>query len=276
MEGVKSWRLIVDPPITGADNLATDEAILRLCEKGLFEIPTLRLYEWKIPTLSIGYAQNASSFSGLSIPLLRRITGGRAVLHHMELTYSIVCGLSEPLFSRGIHGAYSAISRCILNALKDIGVSDAVFCAPEYSPKNSSDAEFKQSCFHAPSRHEILAQGRKMVGSAQRRFKRAFLQHGSILFDVDKELVESVFGRGSCGSISWVGDFSKAGKGHFKGVFIERMEEGLGADFKKSGLTGEELYLKDIILRERYLKREWNINGAADTDKKHPPADILL
>ena len=54
------------------------------------------------------------------------------------------------------------------------------------------------------------------------------------------------------------------------------MEEGLGADFKKSGLTGEELYLKDIILRERYLKREWNINGAADTDKKHLPADILL
>ncbi|MBI5599516.1 MAG: lipoate--protein ligase family protein [Deltaproteobacteria bacterium] len=255
---MRNWRLIQDAPADGAGNMASDEAILRAVEKGAVA-PTLRLYEWDRPAISIGYTQDPARFihraQGCGVPVVRRITGGRAVMHHMEMTYSVVCVVSHPLFSAGIGGAYSILSGCILNALRDIGIEAAL------SPGRRRGATLRESCFHAPARHEILVNGRKLVGSAQRRFKNAFLQHGSILMDVDKGLFARVFDGAAIGEIGWVRDFSTAGKEELAAAFVRRMEEGLGVEFIEDTLSGGEVYLKGVIAERRYSRGEWNLNG---------------
>ncbi|MBI5559751.1 MAG: lipoate--protein ligase family protein [Deltaproteobacteria bacterium] len=255
------WRLILDGPDCGVENMAKDEAILRAGERGGFT-PAVRLYEWITPTLSIGYRQNPMSLAGCGVPFVRRITGGRAVLHHAELTYSLVCDSTHPLFSAGILGAYMTISGCIVNALRGIGI-EASFPDPEISDKRGTRPEAGESCFHAPRRYEILADGRKIVGSCQRRFKKTFLQHGSILFGVDKDLVRRIFGAAAIEKMSWVGAFSDAGKEGFRGILAERLEEGLKVRFKESALSSEERRLKDLVREERYSKSGWNMDGAA-------------
>ncbi len=255
MPGKESWRLILDPPCGGVVNMARDEALLRASDRGLTP-PTLRLYEWDEPTLSIGRLQSTYPFKGAGVPVVRRITGGRAVLHHMELTYSVVCGRTHPLFSAGIHGAYRTLSSCILKALEEIGVP-AVFSVPG----DAGRSRHNPSCFHLPARHEILAGGRKLVGSSQRRFRGAFLQHGSILFGIDRDLVGRIFGDGAAGRMACVGEFSEAGTSRLRAAIARRMEEALGADFKEEGLTDAERYLEEAIAEKRYASAAWNMDG---------------
>ncbi|MBI5048938.1 MAG: hypothetical protein HZB54_08340, partial [Deltaproteobacteria bacterium] len=123
---MSNWRLLIDQPKSGWDNMATDEAILNSCNQGLSR-STFRLYEWKNPTISIGCFQRADKIIERclksDISYVRRITGGRAVLHADEITYSIICGENEPLFAEGISGAYRIISRCLLEALREAGVN---------------------------------------------------------------------------------------------------------------------------------------------------------
>lgn len=237
--------------------MARDEAILRAVEKGGCA-PTVRLYEWLSPTLSVGCRQEAGRFTGCGVPFVRRITGGGAVLHNMELTYCVVCGSAHPLFSAGIMGAYMAINGCIVNALRDIGIG-AYFSLQPHSKRTSPQA----SCFDTPSRYEILVRGRKVVGSCQRRFKRAFLQHGSILFDVDEGLVSRIFGAGAGEKMAWVKAFSDTGKDEFRGTLVERFEEGLGVRFKESVMNKGEEEIKGLIAGWRYSKEGWNIGAEA-------------
>ncbi len=182
------WRLIVDPPFDGRTNMAIDEAISRALDmhggrprlelkvaqgEGVAVLPTLRLYGWKEPTISIGYGQDRERFAGSGLPVVKRITGGRAVLHDMEVTYSIITGADNRLFCSGIEGAYEEISGCIINALNDVGI-DARFSPGIKGSKSVS----RDACFYSPSRYEVMINGKKLVGSSQRRFKNAFIQHG--------------------------------------------------------------------------------------------------
>jgi lipoate-protein ligase A len=243
--------------------MAIDEAILRAVCCGSAP-PTLRLYEWKVPTLSIGYMQNAGNFEGWGGPLVRRITGGRAVLHHMELTYSVACGSSNRLFTGGIHGAYSAISKCIAAALRDLNVK-AAFSAGRRGRWTN------EACFHSATRYEVLVGGRKLVGSAQRRFKDGFLQHGSILLGVDETMTRRLFGEGVLEKMTWVGAFGRIDKEELKEVLIGRLAEGLKASFEHDVLTTEENFFKDSLIKKRYGTNEWNLEGR-DGGYHVPPA----
>ncbi|MBI5643876.1 MAG: lipoate--protein ligase family protein [Deltaproteobacteria bacterium] len=246
------WRLIQDPDLRGADNMAKDEAILRASDFGAVEFSTLRIYGWRYPTISVGYIQNPSQLLDFGIPVVRRITGGRAVLHDQELTYSITVNSESPLFSEGITGAYSIISRCIINALGEIGVEAS------FSRGTRIIGKEKDACFHAPSRYEVLVNGRKLVGSSQRRFKNAFLQHGSILFGVNGDLNARVFGGDVVHRMAWVGEFSTIDRDAFRSILINKMAEGLGADFMEEGLNETEEALKDDLASSKYSKPEWN------------------
>jgi lipoate-protein ligase A len=230
--------------------MAVDEAILRAICCGS-ALPTLRLYEWNVPTLSIGYLQKAETFKDWDGPLVRRITGGRAVLHHMELTYSVVCGSNNWLFTGGIQGTYSVISKCIVKALRDLSIK-ATF-SPYRHARGTSAA-----CFYTPSRYEVLVDGRKLVGSAQRRFKDGFLQHGSILLGVDETLTRRLFGEQVIEKMSWVSAFGHFAKEEFKSVLIARLEEGLKASFEHGVLTSKETVLKEGFVRKRYGTKQWN------------------
>ena len=173
---MKEWRLIIDGERSGNENMAVDEAMLIGCEHDLSP-STIRFYGWDVPTLSIGCFQKVRDYYDRcllhGIPVVTRITGGRAVLHDMELTYSVVTN-DAALFEKGINGAYRVISGILLAGLKELGF-DAYLNSSRLK-KNGSE-----NCFDSASGNEIMINNRKVAGSAQKRLKNAFLQHGSIL-----------------------------------------------------------------------------------------------
>ena len=247
------WRLILDEDLPGHLNMARDTAILRALEEG-WGAPTLRLYGWERPTISIGHAQDAAPFLTSGLPVVRRTTGGRAVVHWREVTYSVAGLCEDPLFSGGILGTYSVISGCITAALRDAGVDAALF-------RGSAGAGKSAACFQTPSRFEILADGRKLVGSAQRRFRRAFLQHGSILMSPDTELNTAVFGRKLIGKMASVGEFSDVSRQKLREMLVKRFSEGLCAAFLLSGLTEQEKGLSERLAAGCLVQ-----GGAGDED----------
>jgi lipoate-protein ligase A len=248
------WRLISDPPLTGAENMATDEAILRRAPvEGL---PALRLYSWTGPTISIGFRQDSAPYEKSGLPVVRRITGGRAVLHDAEITYSVAAGSDNPLFSGGITAAYAIISRCVAAALKDAGVP-AEF-APHASRGAQRSGRDHGACFHTPSRYEVLAGGKKLVGSAQRRFKDVFLQHGSILLGIDERMSSRVFCPDLLARMTSVAEYTRITPEVLKGFLVKRLSEGLSVDFTQGGLTPEEERLKGILIGQKYARDEWN------------------
>jgi lipoate-protein ligase A len=175
------WRILRDGAAHGAWNMGVDEALLATAART--GAPTFRLYGWQGSWLSLGYAQDlprqqgqACSRSGVG--LVRRATGGRAVLHGCDLTYCVTAPLE--LIPSGLDGSYEALSGALLDALRAVGVG--ADCSASDAPA-SRHALF--DCFQHPAAHEICVSGRKLVGSAQRRWNGAFLQHGSIRLSAD-------------------------------------------------------------------------------------------
>ncbi len=174
------WRLILSPPLPGADNMALDEALLESVS-GLHQPPTLRLYRWDPACLSLGHAQpfeqaDPGRLQALGWQRVRRSTGGRAILHTDELTYSICAPIGHPLLAGGVLGSYRKLSQGLVAGLKLLGVEADT--APEQPLAEADRAN--PVCFEAPSAHEITSAGRKLIGSAQLRRVAGVLQHGSL------------------------------------------------------------------------------------------------
>ncbi len=173
------WRLIVDSPRDGPTNMAIDEAILEAVGKGDVP-PTLRLYAWEPACLSLGYAQptadvDRSRLAERGWDVVRRMTGGRAILHVDELTYSVALPHDHPLVMGTILDSYRRLSSALLCALEILGLqanADKRIEAP--------GASTGPVCFEVPSNYEITATGKKLIGSAQVRKHNAALQHGSL------------------------------------------------------------------------------------------------
>jgi len=235
------FRLILDGDLPGQENMARDTAILRSLEDGS-GTPTLRLYGWDVPTISIGYLQSAEPFMGLGLPVVRRTTGGRAVVHSSEVTYSVTGLIADPLFSGGVMAAYSVISGCIMAALADAGVSAC------FSRSSSAPGARSEACFYSPSRYEVLIDGRKLVGSAQRRLRRAFIQHGSILMSIDEGLNRRVFGKSLSGRMAGVSEFSAVSRDSLRGLLAQRFAEGLRVSLKASSLSPGEAAMSASLL----------------------------
>jgi lipoate-protein ligase A len=174
---------------TPYENMATDEALFdAACASG---VPVLRFYGWTPPTASLGFAQRASEaldFAEMDrrhVAWVRRPTGGRAVLHDMEVTYSVSIPHSDPLYALGLETSYKWICGPIIAALLNVGVSAAL--AP-----HGSTGFVSASCFTAPGTTDIVAGHRKIVGSAQMRTRDGFLQHGSVILKTDLEKLFAV------------------------------------------------------------------------------------
>ncbi|HSJ26011.1 MAG TPA: biotin/lipoate A/B protein ligase family protein [Longimicrobiales bacterium] len=186
------WRLILDAgtPLCGARNMAVDHALLASVQDGA--PPVLRLYTWQPPCLSFGRNQHAAGVyspdlirvAGLDV--VRRPTGGLAVLHHHELTYAVIAP-ADPL--GGPRAAYGRINAALVVGLRSLGVAAAV-AGPARAPNPVVDTA--APCFQAPAPGEVVAGGRKLVGSAQRCERRVLLQHGSILLDGSQEDVAAL------------------------------------------------------------------------------------
>jgi len=163
--------------------MAVDEAVLESVAAGSSP-PTLRFYGWSPPCVSLGYFQpfevvDLDACAGHGVDVVRRPTGGRAILHDAELTYSVALPASVLGEEVGVLPSYHRISRALQAGLAALGVATTM-APPSAAP---TTVEHGPACFDRPSAHEILLQGRKLVGSAQVRRGSAVLQHGSVLIE---------------------------------------------------------------------------------------------
>lgn len=203
-----TWRLVTDFDVSGAHHMAFDEALLESVIAG--GQPVIRFYSWQPPTLSLGVNQplgeiDPEECSRRGFGLVRRMTGGRAVLHQHELTYSVIAREYDYRVSGGVVESYRKISTALVAGLRLLGAevelappSRALHRALAEARRNGDLGELEEGshgavCFDAASDYELTASGRKLVGSAQARRNGAILQHGSILLDVDWEAWASVF-----------------------------------------------------------------------------------
>jgi len=174
-----AWRLIRSTPLDGATQMAVDEAIWQAVAAGLAP-PTLRLYAWEPPCLSLGRHQpvaeaDRDALRAAGYTLVRRPTGGRAILHADELTYSVAVPLTDPRARGDVVASCRKLSQGLMQALDLLGVRGATARQGKEGASNQGPV-----CFETPAHFEITVAQRKLVGSAQARGRGALLQHGTI------------------------------------------------------------------------------------------------
>jgi lipoate-protein ligase A len=308
-----AWRIINSPAADGATNMAIDEAILEAVRQGQSP-PTLRLYSWQPACLSIGRFQRAArsadldALATLGYGFVRRPTGGRAVLHDHELTYAVVAATSELACARegdgncncdcdsnssarggtstGVLDTYLTLSRGLAAGLARMGIP------VELAPRDAGRAHrgsrrdcdcdggrelargASAACFDSPSSYELLAAGRKIVGSAQVRRGSTLLQHGSILISMDFTTTEAVMGLSPGSGLELSSRVATAGE-FIPGFPVDISPERLLTQLAKAiaaGLTSEvmrnarpgQLTQAELDLASelavKYRSDEWNLS----------------
>jgi len=254
------WRCIDTGPYRASYNMALDEAIAREVRKGNAP-PTVRLYGWEGPSVSIGYFQKARDINieycrANNIAIVRRPTGGRAILHDQEITYSLSTQTSSGIFSKGLLESYRKISQAFALAFTKIGLS------PEIKLLRESHHQRSPLCFQSTSYGEVTVNNRKVIGSAQKRWSDGLLQQGSIPFLIDRDEMANVFGlEPSYTGGGMIGikemlpditleDFKNAIKDSFKETFAVRLIPFLPSP--------TELSLAEELESQRYLSPQWN------------------
>jgi len=172
--------LVIDGPATGAENMARDRELLDQLVAGR-RPATLRFYSWKPACISLGLGQrkemlDLDAVRAAGLDVVRRPTGGQALLHDREVTYSVVASQQDPAVGGTLMQSYHAISEALLAGLATLGISGVgAPCVPRPA------SGLTPICFASASAEEVLVGGRKLVASAQWRSRGAFLQHGSLL-----------------------------------------------------------------------------------------------
>jgi lipoate-protein ligase A len=281
---MNTWRMILSGANDGRFNMALDEALLISCRQDLSS-PVLRLYRWNPPAVSIGYSQSAQKAVDIrkcrrqGVDLVRRITGGRAVLHREEITYSVCASSSSfPELGDNVGETYRRLSLALLESLRILGVeADWVRPSTETKPLPLS-AGGCTPCFLSNSRYELTVEGKKLVGSAQRRFsvrsgervRHSFIQHGSIptgegdhglasllpdedlTWQIQQSLSEkSTHLRAVLGREVSTEDMGRAMKQGFERCFDCRLQE--------SRLRQSEIQAARVLSREKYASDRWNL-----------------
>ena len=176
-------KLIIDPPQSGVINMAVDQDILNSVDAGESG-PVLRFYRWQEPTISLGYFQKDNEVEDLDVelqklPVVRRITGGGAILHDIELTYSLILPLERAFVGGNVNDLYSLVHDIMIKLLNEAGIEASYRGFTD--PGNSQRGPF--FCFARNHSLDIVTPDGKLLGSAQRRLKNAVLQHGSLILE---------------------------------------------------------------------------------------------
>ena len=268
-----TWRLIIeDAPRSGSANMAVDHAIAEACAAGE-SLPTLRFYRWQPPAISLGRHQplaeidlEAAAAHGYDI--VRRTTGGRAILHVDELTYSVAAPKSEPRVEGGVMDAYLRLSNALVTGLHLLGVP-----ADKAGGDTKVSKDVSAACFEVPSAYEITVGGRKLMGSAQSRRAGYVLQHGSLPLFGDitrlipvlslpgpqRDLLTMQLAQRACtlnealgGNEADIIGFEQAAC-----TLKQGFEQVLNLQFKPGQLTPQEARRTAELLREQYANPEW-------------------
>lgn len=261
-----SWRLLRSAPLDGPANMAVDEALLRARIDGTGP-PTVRLYGWRRATVSLGYAQpldgavDLARCAALGIGLVRRPTGGSAILHEppaWEVTYSVVGRGGDFPGADDVLETYRVIARGLAAGLARLGV--AVEVAPRVRARRGGAAT-PAFCFGRTGTHELVRAGRKLVGSAQRRQRGAFLQHGTVVLDADPVRVRAVF-PDALDPLARMTTLAEAlgrppGFDEVAAALAEGLGEALGARLEPGGLSAAERALADVLVETKYATEAW-------------------
>ncbi len=194
----ETWAFIDSGEHSPGFNMALDEMLLQWHSEGKIP-PVVRFYGWNPPTLSIGYFQkvnkeiDVAKVKEAGLGLVRRTTGGRAVLHEHELTYSVIVNEQHARMPKNVTEAYRVISEGLLKGFQNLGFH-AYFSIPQTEEELQKLKDPKSAiCFDASSWYELVVEGRKVAGSAQTRQKGVILQHGSILLNLDTNKLFELF-----------------------------------------------------------------------------------
>jgi lipoyl(octanoyl) transferase len=186
------WELIIDGAIDGRSNMAIDSALFEEVVSSSAPRTVVRFYGWRRPTVSLGRNQKIDKAVDIDyctangIDVVHRPTGGRAVLHDDELTYAVISNDSS-YFGDTIYGNYKTVSEALCRGYQSLGV--AAILAPDTKKVAGFANGADLPCFMSPARYELMVEGRKIVGSAQRRVRNAFLQHGSMPITCNREVL---------------------------------------------------------------------------------------
>jgi lipoyl(octanoyl) transferase len=256
-----SWFLLLETePKRAAENMARDEYLFRLCHES--KCGFLRIYAWERPSFSTGVSQKAGKALNLDFirengcAYVRRITGGKTVLHDHEITYAVAS--SEDLFFKehDLHQSYLLISRVLVQALQSLGVVAAL--------SKGSSSELSRShnpCFSFPTPNEIEVGGKKIIGSAQKRDKQALLQHGSIPLSMNYDL----YAGGANSNAAFIkknmttwSDISGRSRQELIAALVQSFRSFVGMDFSPLEFSREDQRQLGL-LAERYSSDDWNL-----------------
>ncbi|MBI5944459.1 MAG: lipoate--protein ligase family protein [Chloroflexi bacterium] len=278
-----NWRLLYTPPSSGAWNMAVDESILEHIHRGE-SLPTLRLYSWNPPCLSLGHAQ---SFADVDLErvkargweVVRRLTGGRAILHTDELTYSVTGSAEEPVLAGGVLESYNRLAQALMFAMRELGlpveikedIGHASGVTSQNQASHAGSATYQNPvCFEVPSTYEITVQGKKLIGSAQARKKEGVLQHGSLpltgdltriceaLVFKDESARENAAQRllARATTVESVIGVETAWETAAQ-AFVKGFEAQLGIHFQRGELSQSELKRAEDLVKEKYANPIW-------------------
>jgi lipoate-protein ligase A len=275
-----SWRLINFQRCSAFENMAIDEAIFLETVKTK-KLPTIRFYGWQPAAVSIGYFQDPAKEVNIEkclaegVDIVRRPSGGKAVFHYDEITYSIISSSREKKFPSDILGTYKIIGNCLVSGLNCIGINARL------SETGRADDNYglQSCCFSAPSRNELLVAGRKICGSAQMRTGGGFLQHGSILINFNPGYAAS-FLLPACNeeqlrklknSVAAINQeiAPPLAEKEICSNLIKGFIDILGIEIVEGALDEKEEYLKAKLI-DKYSDRCWNREGRKGHFKNFP------
>jgi lipoate-protein ligase A len=252
--------------------MAVDEAILEAIGRG-DSPPTLRLYAWDPPCISLGYAQEHAEINSQKLvangwQIVRRTTGGRAILHTDELTYAVVGPQDEPILAGGVLQSYQRLASALLSGLQKIGLPAE---ALPHSPNPASQKQPKEPiCFEIPSNYEITVGGKKLLGSAQARKRAGVLQHGTLPLSGDITRITQVLSYDSAdqqsAAVQRVQDRATTVENILQRsvswdsvarALSSAFEETLGVHLKPAPLSASELAQAKDLVQQKYAHPSW-------------------
>lgn len=273
------WRLMRSGTAAGSFNMALDQALLEAVADGRSG-PVLRLYRWSPATVSLGYAQrgprvvNLDTCRELGLDVVRRFSGGRAVLHDQEMTYAVIAPEPSAWFPGGVAGSYRIIGEALQEALAGLGL-ETTLAIGRRAAAGSDDVQ-ASACFTAPATAELVHAGCKVTGSAQKRQKGAFLQHGSVPVKLDPVLLFKALdtaGRISpqaggallAQRVGWLNRWLPTPRsiGEVEDAFVVAFRRRLGVGMELSDPGPAELARAHSLERDQYTNPGWNLAGIA-------------
>ena len=249
-----SCRLLIDPPAAGAWNMAVDELMLESASSE--QHPCWRFYRWEEPTLSLGYFQTCEDRgkhpSSVGCPVVRRASGGGAILHDLELTYSVAVPAVNP-WTRRRRGLYEIVHTTLIEVLAQWGVDASL--AGESATRTAQPQPFL--CFLRRAPGDVLVGTAKIAGSAQRRARGAVLQHGSILLDRSPAAPELEGLRQVAGVTIEPDQLVEA--------WLERLGDRLRLVWSNRPLSEAERSRADRLAESKYASDHWTRRRRTDT-----------